>query len=132
MPEHRKNRENMHLLFVEDDEPTRQLLQLATHSVEHGAKVHLAGTGKEGIQKHFEFHPDITFLDIQLPDSTGLDMLKFIQEKDKGAYVVILSANATSNNVQKALGMGAKGFIAKPFTKKKLQEVLAQYRKQKG
>ena len=132
MPEPRKNRENIHLLFVEDDEPTRQLLQLAAQSVEHGAKVHLASTGKEGIQKHFEFYPDVTFLDIQLPDSTGLDMLKFIQEKDPTAYVVILSANATSSNVQKALAMGAKGFVAKPFTKKKLQEVLEKFEKQKG
>ena len=127
MTEHRKNREDLHLLFVEDDEPTRQLLQVATHSVQSKCKVHLASTGKEGIQKHFEFMPDITFLDIQLPDSTGLDMLKFIQQKDPEAYVVMLSANATSTNVQKALQQGAKGFIAKPFTKKKLQEVLEKH-----
>ena len=127
MTEQRKNREKLHLLFVEDDEPTRQLLQMATHSVQHNAKVYLASNGKEGIQKHFEFMPDITFLDIQLPDSTGLDMLKFIQQKDPEAYVVMLSANATSTNVQKALQQGAKGFIAKPFTKKKLQEVLEKH-----
>jgi CheY-like chemotaxis protein len=39
----------------------------------------------------------------------------------------MLSANATSTNVQKALQQGAKGFIAKPFTKKKLQEVLEKH-----
>ena len=127
MTQYRKNRENLHLLFVEDDEPTRQLLQITAHGADHSAKIALAASGKEGIQKHFEIHPDITFLDIQLPDSTGLDMLRFIKQKDPEAYVVILSANATGTNVQKALTEGAKGFIAKPFTKKKLQEVLEKY-----
>lgn len=127
MKKYRKDRENLHLLFVEDDETTRQLLQLAALSVKSSSKVLLASTGKEGIQKYFEYSPDVTFLDIQLPDSTGLDMLKFIQQKDPEAYVVMLSANATSANVQKALEMGAKGFIAKPFTKKKLQEALEKH-----
>jgi len=127
MKKYRKDRENLHLLFVEDDEPTRQLLQLSALSLQSGCKVFLASTGKEGIQKYFEYTPDVIFLDIQLPDTTGLDMLRFIQQKDPAAYVVMLSANATSTNVQKALAMGAKGFVAKPFTKRKLQEILEKH-----
>lgn len=64
--------------------------------------------------------PDLLFLDINLPDVTGHELLERILAMDPDAYVVMLSGNADQNNIRQAMSKGAKGFIAKPFTKEKI------------
>jgi two-component system chemotaxis response regulator CheY len=55
-----------------------------------------------------------------LPDISGLSVLKCIHEADPDAKVVMLTANSSEKNIKEAINHGAKGFIAKPFTREKL------------
>lgn len=75
-----------------------------------------AASGIETMRRLHEQTPDIILLDIILPDSNGLDLLQSILASHPQAKVVICSAIGQEPVIQKALDLGAKGFIQKPFT----------------
>ena len=68
--------------------------------------------------------PDVLFLDIELPDITGHDVLQKVLEMDPDAFVIMLSGNGNKENIFKAMKTGAKGFVGKPFTKDKLLQYI--------
>ena len=74
-----------------------------------------AEDGKEAIQKYNEYHPDVTILDITMPEMSGLEALAHIKESDPKAKVVICSALGQQEQLAKAIQLGAKDFIVKPF-----------------
>lgn len=74
-----------------------------------------AADGKEAIQKYTEYNPDVTILDITMPEMSGLDALAHIKESDPKAKVVICSALGQQEQLAKAIQLGAKDFIVKPF-----------------
>ncbi len=123
----RAQRQKLNVLFVEDDEATRTLLGMTATSLEKNCEVTLAETMKDGAARYLENVPNIAFLDIQLPDGSGLDILKLIKANDPDAYVVMITANTTPANVNIAITAGADAFIAKPFTKKKIQDIFDKY-----
>lgn len=70
--------------------------------------------------------PDILFLDIHMPNMNGTNVLQQILAIDPKAFVVMLSADSSRDNVEYAAHNGAKGFLTKPFTKEKLEEYLTK------
>jgi two-component system, NarL family, invasion response regulator UvrY len=57
--------------------------------------------------------PDVVLLDINLPDSSGLELLRHLRQEDKAVNVLIFSVHAEPLYVSRALGAGAKGYISK-------------------
>lgn len=117
----REKREKPGILVVEDD-PFSQ--RLVCKSLEEGFEIHAASTGQEAISAYIRHAPDMVFLDIGLPDTNGLDVLLKILETDTQAHVVMLSGSGNRGNILKAVENGAKGFVAKPFTREKLLQYI--------
>lgn len=117
----RMERKTPSVLFVEDDVFSQRLLGNALRAE---YDVQAAMTGHEGLMSYLKTAPDIVFLDINLPDMTGLEILQEIFRLDPRAFVVMLSGNGYKENVMKAIQGGARGFIGKPFTLEKLQQYL--------
>ena len=87
----------------------------------HGHKmIGEAANGKEAIGKYLELKPDVTILDITMPEMNGLDALKFIKELDPNARVIICSALGQQEQLAKAIQYGATDFIVKPFDNSRL------------
>jgi two-component system chemotaxis response regulator CheY len=74
-----------------------------------------AGNGNEAIARFQELRPDVTTLDITMPEKDGLTALREIIALDPGAKVVMCSALSQESKVLEAVKSGAKDFIAKPF-----------------
>jgi two-component system chemotaxis response regulator CheY len=83
-----------------------------------------AASGIEAMRHLHTRHPDIILLDIILPDSNGLDLLESIIKACPDSKVVVCSSIGQEQVIQKALDLGAKAFIQKPFTPEKVTEVL--------
>lgn len=83
-----------------------------------------AASGIEAMKNLHASHPDIILLDIILPDSNGLDLLESIITTCPDSKVVICSSMGQPLVIQKALALGAKAFIQKPFTPGKVAEML--------
>lgn len=105
------------VMVVEDDAFSRKLVQNALHGVH---QVTVLGEGRHVLEVYAEHAPHVLFLDIDLPDVSGHDLLKRICTMDPDAYVVMLSGNGDRNNVLQAVESGAKGFVGKPFSRDRL------------
>lgn len=117
----RNSRDNPVIMVVEDDLFTQKLIKNTLNSYQDVA---ITGDGQGAIMAYVNKAPDILFLDIGLPDIDGHDVLKKLFEIDPDAYIVMFSGNGYKENILKALQLGAKGFLGKPFTKDKMYEYI--------
>jgi len=74
-----------------------------------------AGNGNEALARFQELRPDVTTLDITMPEKDGLTALREIIAFDPSAKVVMCSALSQESKVLEAVKAGARDFIAKPF-----------------
>ncbi|MBM3125005.1 MAG: response regulator [Chloroflexi bacterium] len=72
--------------------------------------------------------PDLLILDINMPEVSGLDMLEFVRRRKvwKDMPVIMLSSEAADVTVDKAMQLGADGYVMKPVTLEELEKVMAQ------
>ena len=82
-----------------------------------------AANGNEGVQKYRELAPDLTTMDIVMPEKNGIEALKQIVALDARARVVMCSALGQESLIIEALEAGARDFIVKPFKPAKVVEV---------
>lgn len=90
-------------------------------------KVAFARTVEEAKQCYNDRLPNITFLDIDLPDGDGFAVLDYIRAHDSDAYVIILSGSKLQDDVTLSRQKGAQGYIIKPFTRSKLEHYIDEY-----
>ena len=121
----RKNRARANILVVEDDPFSRQLIMATLKEYETSN----AGDGKEAMKAYALYAPDIVFLDIEMPGINGLDVLKEIIKVDANAFVVMLTSHTDAAIVKQSVAEGAKGYIAKPFSKEKIFQYINLFAK---
>jgi two-component system, chemotaxis family, chemotaxis protein CheY len=86
-------------------------------------------SGKEAIDAYKTEQSDVLFLDIEMPEMNGLETLTAIRKINPEAFVAIVSGETSATNIQKSLALGAQGFIVKPYSPSRVQEVLDKYQK---
>lgn len=71
--------------------------------------------------------PDLMILDINMPEVTGLDMLEFLRRRPEWKHlpVIMLSSEAADVMVDKAMKLGADGYVMKPVTIEELERAMA-------
>jgi len=72
--------------------------------------------------------PDLMILDINMPEVSGLDMLEFLRRRKEWGDlpVIMLSSEAADVTVDKAMQIGADGYVMKPVTLEELEKVMSQ------
>ncbi len=83
-----------------------------------------AASGIEAMKNLHTHKPDVILLDIVLPDSNDLELLESIIAASPQAAVVLCSAIGQEDVIRKALDIGAKAFLQKPFNPEKVIQVL--------
>ncbi|MDX5406373.1 MAG: response regulator [Chromatiaceae bacterium] len=86
--------------------------------------VHEAADGGRGLSVFNQHQHDLVFLDIELPDINGQQLLKKIKTESDRTHVVMVTAHNSVDNVQKSIAAGASGFIAKPFSPQKIKNIV--------
>ena len=85
-----------------------------------------AGNGAEAIDRFLELKPDLTTLDITMPDKDGITALREIIALDPGARVLMCSALGQESKVIESIQLGAKDFVVKPFQPAQLLEAVGK------
>jgi len=95
--------------------------------VRHGFKVvGEAENGKEACEKYQEVNPDLTTMDIVMPQMNGIEAVKEILKNDPNAKIVMCSALGQEALVTESIEAGAKDFIVKPFSPDKVVKIISQ------
>jgi two-component system KDP operon response regulator KdpE len=110
------------ILIIDDEVQIRRLLEITLSS--SGFKISEAGTGKDGVIAAATHNPALIILDLGLPDTDGIDILKKLREwYDKP--ILVLSVRNSEDDIINALDNGANDYLTKPF---KTGELLARIR----
>ncbi len=106
-------------VLIVDDEPSIVNLIRMNLKLEGYDSV-CAYSGREAVEAYAAQKPDIVLLDIMLPDMDGYDVLRAIQELDRSAAVIFITANDKRTSKILGLELGADDYITKPFDNKEL------------
>ena len=93
---------------------------------DEGFDVTLALNGNDAIALSRDRHFDITFLDMKLPDMTGIEALVEIKNLNDGARVVMMSGYRVHELLDEAVERGAKSVLNKPFTIEQMLDEINQ------
>jgi CheY-like chemotaxis protein len=106
------------VLIVDDDPFIRKLVSTTLEDVA-GFQLHEAANGIEAVERAAEVHPQLVFLDIDMPRMDGIEACRLIREQDNGAAkptIVMLTAAGAQENETLARAAGADLFLTKPFS----------------
>jgi len=108
----------MRVLLIEDDSATAQSIELMLKS--EGFNVYTTDLGEEGVDLGKIYDYDIILLDLNLPDMSGLDVLRQLRVGKINTPIMILSGTSEIDTKVKTLGGGADDYMTKPFHKDEL------------
>jgi CheY-like chemotaxis protein len=115
------------VLVVEDDPDQAALAERRLGLA--GYQVRVANTHRAFID-NLRAHgvPDVVFLDVELPDGDGFDILVYMRTHQSLALlpVIMLTAKTAPDDIRRGLRLGADGYIPKPYSKSLLSDVLRQ------
>lgn len=112
------------ILIIEDNleirENTTEMLQL------RGFHVFIAENGEDGISKAIAHLPDLILCDIQMPAKTGYEVLSDLRANEKTSMIpfVFFTASVEKREIQKAMDLGANGYLCKPFEPDQLFDII--------
>lgn len=108
------------VLIVEDLAPLAQ--SYAAYLRALGARIEIALSGAEALEAVAACRPDVIILDVNLPDMTGIDVLKRLRESGKAAETIVITGEGSIRIAVEAMRNGARDFLVKPFTIDKLRQ----------
>ena len=105
----------MRALIIEDNENNMELISFILEN--NGFATIRAETGEKGVRLALDQKPDVIFLDIQLPDIPGTEVLVLLKASDtcRGIPVIAVTSYAMAGDRQKLLAAGCDGYIEKPI-----------------
>lgn len=108
-----RTRRQLHVLVVDDDAPTRDLLEALLS--DEGFAVESVADARSAMEAITHRKPDVVLLDIMMPDISGFDLMTEIRKKDD-LPIIFLSARGGETDRVLGLRMGADDYVVKPFS----------------
>lgn len=104
------------VLIIDDDPYIRELVYICLCEIGNFEAIS-AGSGREGLEKAFQEHPDAIVLDLSMPQMDGMEVLRQLQacQATQTIPVIILSALASRRNIKWLSQLGVVDTILKPF-----------------
>jgi two-component system chemotaxis response regulator CheY len=89
-----------------------------------------AKDGIQAVDMYKELKPDVVFMDIVMPEMTGVEALKMIKVSAPEAKIIMATSIGTEGNLSEAIKYGASDFLQKPVDEEQLRKLLDNYFKE--
>jgi two-component system chemotaxis response regulator CheY len=113
------------VLVVDDAAFMRKMVSDALSKAGHEV-IGEAANGTEAVESFRSLKPELTTLDITMPEKDGLQALGEIMTLDPNARVIMCSALGQESKVLESIKLGARDFVVKPFQPARVQEAVAK------
>jgi DNA-binding NarL/FixJ family response regulator len=114
-------------VFSVDDHPLlREGLAAIINSQADMVLVAQASNAQEAVHQYRKHQPDVTLMDLRLPDKSGIDAMIAVRAEFPEARVIILTTFEGDVEVQRALEAGARGYLLKSMPPKELVDTIRQ------
>nr|BDT26734.1 response regulator [Bacteriovorax sp. HI3] len=110
-----RNHDKLKILIVDDSDFNRKnMVEILTY--EGFNVIGQAGSAEEAIQIAHSAKPNLIFIDIVMPEISGLELTKHLQEKSSGEkFIIMMSSLNIESIVIESISNGASDFLQKPF-----------------
>jgi DNA-binding NarL/FixJ family response regulator len=119
------NAESKIRVLCVDDHPLMRVGIVAV--LRHESDIDVAGeasTGREAIHLFQELQPDVTLMDLRLPDMSGIEALVAIRAKSPSARVIVLTTFEGDAEIRRAFDAGAQSYLLKTLPRKQILEAI--------
>lgn len=123
-------KKSLRVLLVDDDKSLLDILGTLLELEGHG--VVKVPSAHAGLMKMRETEFDLVLVDLKMPRTTGIDMLRVIREERPETKVVIMTAYATVNSTVEAMRLGVFDYLPKPFKLADLRTILNRAQRERG
>ncbi len=111
------------VLYIEDQDLNFLLVQAQLAATLPGVQLLRAATGAEGVERVRSDRPQLVLLDMHLPDTGGLEVVRALNvEISQGLKVALLTADHLSMDILKAMSLGAYEYWVKPISAAQLEK----------
>ncbi len=115
-----RENEKIRILIADDHDLVREGLAARLNISDNMHVCAEASNGTEALQKAEAYSPDIIFLDISMPEMTGLEVAEKILEKAPESRIIFLSVYDNPEYIHEALRIGAKGYLLKDISREEM------------
>lgn len=116
--------EQIRILSVDDHPLLREGIAAVINGQPDMHVVAQACNGQEAIVRFREHRPDITLMDLRLPDMSGIDAMIALRTQFPEARIIMLTTFGGSAEIQRALAAGARSYIFKTMPPKEMAEII--------
>ncbi len=110
------------ILVVDDEATVAEIFQ--EFLTDQGHEIAVASTGEQAQQMIPQFNPDIVLTDINLPGTSGLEVMRFAKRHDPETAVIVVTGHASAATAIDALRQGAYDYITKPFDLDEVHQIV--------
>jgi two-component system NarL family response regulator len=117
-----KKKERIRILIADDHSVVREGLASLIKRKSDMAVIAEASNGREAVDRWKEHRPNVTLLDLRMPELDGVGAIKEIREIDPGAHILVLTTFDGDEDIYRAIKAGAKGYLLKDTAREALMD----------
>jgi two-component system chemotaxis response regulator CheY len=117
----------MKILIADDSKIARKgVLKSLSTAFSDGFDYREASNGAEAVEIYSEYRPDIVFMDLTMPEKSGMEALEEIKSVNPSAKVVIITADIQKKTTEMVAELGADEILNKPVTAEKISQIISK------